>query len=158
MLQPGCWNTFNMLTYDSFNESHLKHIYRYSAFKKRSEIKRNVITERFHERFTHDLCKQEQGLGKDYLSTQWLQLVQQKFCFDWFPWQASICHWSKKKLTKAIPTPNLSHCSKDTVHIRSWTPESWVNLPSLPAESNLRLMCSNGTPVANKGEKSRELQ
>lgn len=96
--------------------------------------------------------------GKDYLSTQWLQLVQQKFCFDWFPWQASICHWSKKKLTKAIPTPSLSHCSKDTVHIRSWTPESWVNLPSLPAESNLKLMCSNGTPVANKGEKSRELQ
>lgn len=64
----------------------------------------------------------------------------------------------KKKKTKALPTPSLSHCSKDTVHIRSWTPESWVNLPSLPAESNLKLMCSNGTPVANKGEKSRELQ
>lgn len=64
----------------------------------------------------------------------------------------------KKKITKAIPTPSLSHRSKDTVHIRFWTPESWVNLPSLPAESNLKLMCSNGTPVANKREKSREVQ
>lgn len=101
----------------------------------------------------------EQGLGKDYLSTQWLQLVQQKFCFDWFPWQASVCQWSrKKKITDHPHTPSLSHCSKDTVHIRSWTPESRANLPNSPAESSLKLMCSNGTPVANKGEKSRELQ
>lgn len=64
----------------------------------------------------------------------------------------------KAKKTKPIPTPSLSHCPKDTVHIRSRTPERQVNLPSLPAESNLMLMCSNGTPVANKGEKSRELQ
>lgn len=64
----------------------------------------------------------------------------------------------KEKNNNGLPPPILSHCYKDTVHIRSWTPESWENLPSLPAESNLKLMCSNGTPVANKGEKSRELQ
>lgn len=112
-----------------------------------SEIKRHLITEWSYRRFEREFCKKRTVWGKITFPRSDLSWSNSSFALTEFPDRPLLASGQGKNITKAVPTTSLSDCSKDTVHTRSWTPESRANLPCLSAESNLQLMCSNGTPA-----------